>query len=275
MNNSAEPTRNVQHNNAQHAVLFEAIGLAIHLDSSSPLVGTAAVLLARFISSKETNVRYLGLDTMAHLAARADSLDPIKRHQSTIILSLRDKDISVRRRALDLLYSMCDVDNSELIVGELLRYLRVADYALREEMVLKIAILTEKYANSYKWYVDTILQLISAAGDHVGDEVWYRVVQIVTNTEDLQQYAARVVFEHLKAPSTHESLVKVGGILNKHFSKHGASFYFQVIFLANTVISSQTIRDIVRSNSFKSCIRSPSSVSPLLDRFYFPRTSNG
>ncbi|KAF8846383.1 Adaptor protein complex AP-2 alpha subunit [Paxillus ammoniavirescens] len=213
MNNSAEPSRNVQHNNAQHAVLFEAIGLAIHLDTNSPLVDTAAVLLARFISSKETNVRYLGLDTMAHLAARADSLDPLKKHQGTIILSLRDKDISVRRRALDLLYSMCDVDNSELIVGELLRYLKVADYALREEMVLKIAILTEKYASSYKWYVDTILQLISAAGDHVGDEVWYRVVQIITNTEDLQEYAARVVFEHLKAPAAHESLVKVGGYI--------------------------------------------------------------
>ncbi|KAJ6610910.1 adaptin N terminal region-domain-containing protein [Mycena sp. CBHHK59/15] len=213
MNNSAEPSRNVQHNNAQHAILFEAIGLAIHLDTDSPLVGTAAVLLARFISSKETNVRYLGLDTMAHLAARAESLEPIKKHQTIIILSLRDKDISVRRRALDLLYSMCDVDNSELIVGELLRYLKVADYALREEMVLKIAILTEKYANSYKWYVDTILQLISAAGDHVGDEVWYRVVQIVTNTEDLQEYAAKVIFEHLKAPSTHESLVKVGGYI--------------------------------------------------------------
>lgn len=211
MNNCAEYTRNVQHNNAQHAVLFEAIGLAIHLDTNSPLVSTAAVLLARFISSKETNVRYLGLDTMAHLAARAESLEPIKKHQSTIILSLRDKDISVRRRALDLLYSMCDVDNSELIVGELLRYLRVADYALREEMVLKIAILTEKYASSYKWYVDMILQLISTAGEHVGDEVWYRVVQIVTNTEDLQEYAAKAVFEHLKTPSTHESLVRVGG----------------------------------------------------------------
>lgn len=211
MNNCAEPTRNVQHNNAQHAVLFEAIGLAIHLDTNSPLVSTAAVLLARFISSKETNVRYLGLDTMAHLAARTDNLNAIKQHQRTIILSLRDKDISVRRRALDLLYSMCDVDNSELIVGELLRYLKVADYGLREEMVLKIAILTEKYASTYKWYVDTILELISAAGDHVGDEVWYRVVQIVTNTEDLQAYAAKVVFEYLKSPASHESLVKVGG----------------------------------------------------------------
>ncbi|KAI0073137.1 Adaptor protein complex AP-2 alpha subunit [Panus rudis PR-1116 ss-1] len=213
MNNCAEPSRNVQHNNAQHSVLFEAISLAIHLDTNSPLVSTAAVLLARFISSKETNVRYLGLDTMAHLASRTENLAAIKQHQGTIILSLRDKDISVRRRALDLLYSMCDVDNSELIVGELLRYLKVADYGLREEMVLKIAILTETYASTYKWYVDTILELISAAGDHVGDEVWYRVVQIVTNTEDLQPYAAKVVFEYLKSPSSHESLVKVGGYI--------------------------------------------------------------
>ena len=78
-------------------------------------------------------------------------------------------------------------------------------------MVLKIAILTEKYATSYKWYVDTILQLINAAGDHVGEEVWYRVVQIITNTEDLQVYAAKVVFQYLRSPTCHESLIKVGG----------------------------------------------------------------
>lgn len=221
MSNSAEQTRNMQHNNAQRAVLFEAIGLAIHLDTSSPLVSTAAVLLARFISSKETNIRYLGLDTLAHLAARADSLEHIKTHQAHVISSLRDRDISVRRRALDLLYSMCDVDNSEVIVGELLQYLKVADYALREEMVLKIAVLTEKYASSYRWYVDTILELISAAGDHVGEEVWYRVVQITTNTEDLQAYAARVVFQRLKSPAAHESLVKVGGTSEFRSSPRG------------------------------------------------------
>lgn len=211
MQTAGTTPRNVQHNNAQNAVLFEAIGLAIHLDTNSPLVGVAAQQLAVFISSKETNVRYLGLDTMAHLAARADSLDAIKQHQDTIIGSLRDKDISVRRRALDLLYSMCDTDNAELIVGELLRYLQVADYGLREEMVLKIAIATERYATSYKWYVDTILQLISTAGDHVSDEVWYRVIQIVTNTEDLQEYAAKAVIEHLRPPHCHESLIKVAG----------------------------------------------------------------
>ncbi|GAA5987540.1 hypothetical protein JCM11641_007180 [Rhodosporidiobolus odoratus] len=210
LKNSGDQHRNVQQNNAQNAVLFEAINLAIHLDTESVVVQQAAHLLGRFILSKETNVRYLGLDTMAHLAARTDNLDAIKKHQATITQSLRDKDISVRRRGLDLLYSMCDTSNAKAIVGELLKYLQVADYTLREEMVLKIAILTEKFATDYEWYVDTILTLMSTAGDHVGEEVWYRIVQIVTNTEELQEYAARKVFEVLLKPSVHENLVKVG-----------------------------------------------------------------
>lgn len=217
VNNSQDTPKNVQHNNAQNAVLFEAINLAIHLDSNSQICMQAAVLLGRFISSKETNVRYLGLETMAHLAACADSLEPIKRHQETIIMSLRDKDISVRRRGLDLLYSMCDTSNSKIIISELLRYLQIADYTLREEMVLKIAILTEKFATAYSWYVDIILQLISTAGDHVGEEVWFRVVQIVTNNEDLQEYAAKTVLNYLRSPQYNETMIKVGGYILGEF----------------------------------------------------------
>lgn len=143
---SQDTPRNVQHNNAQNAVLFEAINLGIHLDPDSKVVSNASILLGRFILAKETNVRYLGLDAMAHLAACSNTLEPVKKHQDTIILSLKDRDISVRRRALDLLYSMCDTSNSKVIVGELVKYLQSADYNLREEMVLKIAILTERFA---------------------------------------------------------------------------------------------------------------------------------
>jgi AP-2 complex subunit alpha len=124
--------------------------LAIHVDPESSVVQSASKLLGRFILAKETNVRYLGLDAMAHLAAVSESLAPVKKHQDTIILSLKDRDISVRRRGLDLLYSMCDASNSKVIVGELLRYLQVADYNLREEMVLKIAILTERFATEVR-----------------------------------------------------------------------------------------------------------------------------
>jgi hypothetical protein len=96
---------------------------------------------------------------------------------------------------VDLLYAMCDKSNSEEIVSEMLSYLETADYSIREEMVLKVAILAEKYASDYTWYVDVILNLIRIAGDYVSEEVWYRVIQIVINREDVQGYAAKTVFE--------------------------------------------------------------------------------
>lgn len=151
IDSSQETPKNIQHNNAQNAVLFEAISLAIHVDTESSIVTAGAALLGRFILSRETNVRYLGMDTMAHLATRSENLEAVKKYQDTVILSLKDRDVSVRRRALDLLYSMCDGTNAKTIVGELLKFLTVADYTLREEMVLKIAILTEKFATEYEW----------------------------------------------------------------------------------------------------------------------------
>lgn len=44
-------------------------------------------------------------------------------------------------------------------------------------------------------YVDVILNLIRIAGDYVSEEVWYRVIQIVINRDEVQGYAAKTVFE--------------------------------------------------------------------------------
>ena len=209
--------KNVQQNNAQNAVLFEAINLVIHLDTEQNLMLQISSRLGKFIQSRETNVRYLGLEAMTHFAARAETLDPIKRHQNIIIGSLRDRDISVPRKGLDLLYSMCDPTNSQPIVNELLKYLQNSDFAIREEMVLKIAILTEKYATDIQWYVDISLRLIAMAGDHVSDEVWQRVIQIVTNNEELHIYAAQNILEYVKAEECHETLVRIGGYLLGEF----------------------------------------------------------
>ena len=186
--------------------------------TSTKLIRQVAALLGKFITARETNVRYLGLEAMAHLASHDESLDYLRKHQQTVLLALRDKDISVRRRALDLLYSMCDASNAKSTVQELLRTLPSADYSLREEMVLKIAILAEKYATESQWYVDVTLQLISQAGAQVPEEVWFRIVQIVTNNEELQEYAAKTVLGHLKtATSGNESIVKVGAYILGEF----------------------------------------------------------
>ena len=142
LNIAMESNKNVQQNNAQNAVLFEAINLIIHLDTEHALMRQISSRLGRFITSRETNVRYLGLEAMTHLAARAENLDPIKQHQDVILGSLKDRDISVRRKGLDLLYSMCDSTNSGPIVSELLHYLQNADFAIREETYLPMSMYT-------------------------------------------------------------------------------------------------------------------------------------
>ncbi|KAJ0266590.1 AP-2 complex subunit alpha-1 [Hirschfeldia incana] len=205
--------KNVNKNNASHAVLFEALSLVIHLDAEKEMMSQCVALLGKFISVREPNIRYLGLENMTRMLMVTDVQDVIKKHQSQIITSLKDPDISIRRRALDLLYGMCDVSNAKDIVEELLQYLSTAEFSMREELSLKAAILAEKFAPDLSWYVDVILQLIDKAGDFVSDDIWFRVVQFVTNNEDLQPYAASKAREYLNKIAIHETMVKVSAYI--------------------------------------------------------------
>ncbi|XP_078387899.1 AP-2 complex subunit alpha-2 isoform X1 [Cetorhinus maximus] len=220
LNKAQEPpkSKKVQHSNAKNAILFEAISLIIHYDSEPNLLVRACNQLGQFLQHRETNLRYLALESMCLLAGSEFSHEAVKTHIETVINALKtERDVSVRQRAADLLYAMCDRTNAPQIVAEMLSYLETADYSIREEIVLKVAILAEKYAVDYTWYVDTILNLIRIAGDYVSEEVWYRVIQIVINRDDVQGYAAKTVFEALQAPACHENMVKVGGYILGEF----------------------------------------------------------
>ncbi|CAM9880562.1 unnamed protein product, partial [Ectocarpus fasciculatus] len=129
----------------------------------------------------------------------------------------KDADISIRRRALDLLFVMADETNGAEIVEELVTYLAASGAAIREEMVLKIAILAEKFTDDLNWYVDKMLEMIAVAGDSVAGAVWHRIIQIVTNHKDLQAYAAERLFATLQSPRAHETAVNIGGYILGEF----------------------------------------------------------
>ena len=92
-----------------------------------------------------------------------------------------ERDISVRQRAVDLLYAMCGRGNVQTIVAEMLLYLETADYAIREEMVSCHFILhffMWTFLSVYQyWYMYTY-EFISAATSNlrypekVSDAVW-------------------------------------------------------------------------------------------------------
>ena len=109
------------------------------------------------------------------------------------------------------------------IVNELIDYLQENDYELKEEMVLKIAILAEKFAQNLNWYLDVIIKLIEFAGDYVSEDIWFRVAQIITGFGEaepniaIQKYAAIKMFDILTIPSLHETMVKIGAYVLSEF----------------------------------------------------------
>lgn len=216
--------------NAEHAVLFEAMNLMIELgDRCDPdTLRTSAGLLGAFISSTDPNIRYLGLETMARLAIMQHMHEHLERYKNLILEKMHEPDISIRRQALNLLYALCRPENWQQIVDELLEILGNSDALLQEELVLKIAILAERNAPNFGWYVDVVFKMLESAPDSVSDDVWHRVVQVVTGFEDglseqernkLQSHAAMKAFQNLSGQGhmLHETLVKLGAYLIGEF----------------------------------------------------------
>jgi AP-2 complex subunit alpha len=217
--NKTEVTKSVNRNNAEHCVLFEAVALIIKQgELSLPEMRQKSIAhLSKFINIKEPNIRYLGLDHMAQMLDLEGCGDAIRKQQATIMFSLKDADISIRRRALGLLFALCNSELAVDLVKDLLDVLALADWQFRDELVLKIAILAERYSPRLEWFVDTVVRLIAIAGDNVSDDIWHRLVQVVTNHEELQQYAAARLYAAVEPATAHETAVKCGAYVLGEF----------------------------------------------------------
>ncbi|PKI84683.1 hypothetical protein MVES_000948 [Malassezia vespertilionis] len=203
----------VPQRSAAYAVLFEAIRLAMHLNPASTTTARSTALLGKLIHSRETNVRYLSLKTLTDLARCTENLTPLQMYRDSIFAALSDRDISVRRRALDLLYTMTDAHLAQDMVLDLFECLPAAEPAMREEIALKISLLAERFAVEKNWYIDTMLYLFNSFGDNVGELVWYNFLTYVMAQPTIQHHTIEKVFEYLVQDSCHELLVKVGSYL--------------------------------------------------------------
>lgn len=74
-----------------------------------------------------------------------------------------------------------------------------------------------QYAGDSTWYIDTNLALLDMAGDKVGDTLWSRIAQTITNRPKVQAYAAACLLPYLRRAACHETLVKLGTYVLSEF----------------------------------------------------------
>eukprot|EP01023_Acetabularia_acetabulum_P060661 TRINITY_DN72938_c0_g1_i2.p2 TRINITY_DN72938_c0_g1~~TRINITY_DN72938_c0_g1_i2.p2 ORF type:complete len:167 (+),score=40.42 TRINITY_DN72938_c0_g1_i2:216-716(+) len=134
----ASGRKNVNLNNAKNGILFEGISYCLGSEIDNDLLMKGVHILGDFLTGNEPNIKYLALENMARLAVVPDLFGAIKEKQAVVLASLKDHDVSIRKRALDLLYKICDSSNAHQILNELLATLPAADQTMKEQMVMNL-----------------------------------------------------------------------------------------------------------------------------------------
>eukprot|EP00814_Leptocylindrus_danicus_P018801 CAMPEP_0116006258 /NCGR_PEP_ID=MMETSP0321-20121206/1625_1 /TAXON_ID=163516 /ORGANISM="Leptocylindrus danicus var. danicus, Strain B650" /LENGTH=1118 /DNA_ID=CAMNT_0003474785 /DNA_START=236 /DNA_END=3592 /DNA_ORIENTATION=+ len=154
--------------NVGYAVVYECIRTVTTIYPNVVLLDAAADAISRFISSRNHNLKYLGVTGLAAIVESHPKY--ATAHQLAVMDCLESPDITLAHRTLELLYRMTNPHNVEFIIEKLLDFLRGgkqfhSDDHLQRTLTFKIANLAERFAPSNEWYVETITQLLEISGN--------------------------------------------------------------------------------------------------------------
>ncbi|KAG9284081.1 hypothetical protein G9A89_022855 [Geosiphon pyriformis] len=201
---NTESTKNVG-----NSILYETVQTIMEIQSDSGLRVLAINILGKFLTNRDNNIRYVALTTLN----KTVSLDTnaVQRHRNIILDCLRDGDISIRRRALELAFALINESNVRVLTRELLAFLEVADNEFKQGMTTKICLAADRFAPNKRWHIDTVLRVLKLAGNYVREEILSNFIRLVAQTPDLNAYTVQKLYSALKADISQESLT-LGGI---------------------------------------------------------------
>jgi AP-1 complex subunit gamma-1 len=144
--------------NVGNSILYEAVLTILDIEADSGLRVLGVNILGKFLSNKDNNIRYVALNTLIKVVA----VEPqaVQRHRNTILDCLRDPDISIRRRALDLSFTLINESNVRVLIRELLAFLEVADNEFKPILTSQIGVAADRYAPNKRWHIDTMLRVL-------------------------------------------------------------------------------------------------------------------
>lgn len=194
--------------NVGNSILYEAVRTILDIEADSGLRVLGVNILGKFLSNRDNNIRYVALNTLIKVVA----IEPnaVQRHRNTILDCLRDPDISIRRRALDLSFTLINESNVRVLIRELLAFLEVADNEFKPTMTSQIGIAADRYSPNKRWHVDTMLRVLILAGNYVKEPILASFIRLVATTPELQTYTVQKLYTNLKKDITQESLTQAG-----------------------------------------------------------------
>ncbi|XP_065844419.1 AP-1 complex subunit gamma-1-like [Oscarella lobularis] len=194
--------------NVGNSILYEVVLTIMDINSESGLRVLAVNILGRFLLNTDKNIRYVALNTLLR-TAHADH-NAVQRHRGTVVDCLKDPDISIRRRAMELCFALISTGNVRSLTKEILDFLDTADTEFKSYIASNLILTAEKYAPNQRWHVDTILKVLVKAGNYVDDQLVPGLIHLFAGMTSIHAYVTQQLFVVLRDDISQQSLVRIG-----------------------------------------------------------------
>lgn len=201
---------------AGFAIAFECIRAIFRIYPNNTLMETANANITKFIQSPQANLKYIGLSALEEVVK--ENPQAAASHQMAVMDCLQSDDQSLKRKALDLLFCICNINNVQVVIDKMLDFLKNStDEYFQEVLVKRINDLAERFYNGdTNWYIRTITSLFLAAGDKVPESVANTVMKLLDEGQgdpaadaQLRSEAVAMYLELLDEPKLPDIFVRV------------------------------------------------------------------
>lgn len=192
--------------NSCHAILFECVRVIMVIDAPATVKKIGISVLSTFLTYKEVNSKYIALRSLAVSAVHHKKA--VQKHLDEILKCLNDGDLSIRSTILDILKLITDETNIAGVTRTLFNDMLSISTAYLKEMTPSVCQIIELNASNKAFYFDSMLKVMSIAGNYVGDESVYSLVNLVIVTPEMHAYALYKLYYAVLDNQVQEGLVK-------------------------------------------------------------------
>lgn len=194
--------------NVGNTILYETVLTIMDIKSEGGLRVLAVNILGRFLLNNDKNIRYIALHTL--LRTVNVDISAVQRHRSTILECLKDPDVTIRKRAMELSFALVNSQNIRAMAKELLVFLEKADAEFKAQCSSSMVNSADRYAPTIRWHLDTLLSILIAAGNYVRDDVTSSTIQIISSSPSNEQAVITVkLWESIQETLDNQPLLQV------------------------------------------------------------------
>eukprot|EP00850_Spirogloea_muscicola_P007406 SM000037S13541 [mRNA] locus=s37:534342:540282:+ [translate_table: standard] len=200
-------TNTESNKNAGNAILYECVQTIMAVEAIGGLRVLAINILGRFLANRDNNIRYVALNMLVKVVA-VDT-QAVQRHRNTILECIKDSDVSIQRRALELVYALVNENNVKASTKELLEYLKISAPEFKPDLTAKICLLVQRFSPNKRWHLDILIKVMVEAGQYVGEDFVRSLIVLIMNAPELHGYTVRLVYRAFQSWQGQESLAQL------------------------------------------------------------------